>query len=189
MKTIILACLTLAAISCQKTPPVPFDPNRAYIIEYDVQDQVVKTRVVNDTLRLDFYQDINFLVDPDEYANSWALHLIQDFSNSYLKDLHFDMIASAAGYAHDWVPINLNDVHPNQKKVSSAVVNGKEYVKISLKRVFEFYSVLSSNQAALQQENTLLQTSTHKVLYKAFYSFNSQYSLSNDGQFNIVYSR
>ena len=189
MKKALLAALTLVIISCNKNAPIEFDPNRAYTIKYQVADQVVKTRLVNDTLRLDFYQEVNFLVDPNEYRNSWALHLIQDFSNSYMKDLHFDMIASAAGYAHDWVPINLNDVHPNQKTSTNVNVDGKDYVKVTLKRVFEFYSKLGTAQAAAQQQGVLLQTTNHSVLYKAFYSFNSQYSLSNDGRFNIVYTR
>lgn len=188
MKKLILPLLLLTLYSCTKSP-AEFDPNRAYTIKYQADDQIVKTRVINDTLRLDFYQKLNFLVDPDEFGNSWALHLEQHFTNSYLKDLHWDMVASPAGRAHDWVPINLNDVHPAQKTISNVTVDGRKYVQVSLNRVFEFYNVLASNQAAISQQNTLLQTTNHFVIYKSYYSFNSQYSLSNDQNFKLVYTQ
>lgn len=170
MKKIILPVfMLLVYTSCVKpVQEVPLDPNKAYTIKYKNDDQVVKTSVVNDTLRLDFYQKINFLLDPDEFSHSWALDLIQDFSKSYLKDLHFDAVATPAGYAHDWVPVNLNDVAPDQKSISTVTVDGKKYTQVSLSRVFEFYSPLGSHQAAVDQQNRLLQTTTDAVIYKAF---------------------
>jgi hypothetical protein len=189
MKRIILPLFVLAYASCTKPVDVQLDPNKAYTIKYKNDDQVVKTRVSHDTLRLDFYQKVNFLLDPKEYAHSWALDLIQDFSHSYMKDLHFDAVATAGGYAHDWVPINLNDVAPEQKTTSTVSFEGKQYTQVSLTRVFEFYSVLGSNQAAVNYQNALLQTNTDFVIYKAFYSYNNIYSLSNDGNFKIVYTK
>jgi hypothetical protein len=191
MKRIILPLFVLALASCTKPSVNPeIDPNKAYTIKYNTGDQVVKTRVSNDTLHLSFYQKINFLLDPKEYANTWALHLIQDFSKSYLNNLHYDAIAIQPGvYAHDWVPINLNDVAEGQKSTSRTTFEGKEYVQITLNRVFEFYNVMGSSQAALNQQNILLQTSSDIVTYKAFYSYNNVYSLSNDGNFKIVYTK
>jgi len=190
MKRIILPLLILIAYaSCNKPPQdIPFDPNKPYTIKYKTDDQVAKMRVVNDTLRLDFYQKINFLLDPYDHSHTWALHLIQDFSHSYFKDLHFNAIATEAGYAHDWVPVNLNDVAPEQKTISKVTFEGKEYDQVSLTRVFEFYSVLGSHQAAINQQNVLLQTTTDFVIYKAFYSFDNKYSISNDANFKIVYT-
>jgi hypothetical protein len=191
MKKVILPLFAiLACTSCTKTArEIPqIDPNKAYTIKYNTSDQIAKTRVSNDTLRLDLYQNINFLLDPNEYANTWALHLVQDFSKSYLRDLHYDAIAIVPGqYAHDWVPINLNDAAEGQKTITNVIFEGKKYVQISLKRTFEFYSVLGSNQTATEQQNVLLQTSTDSVTYKAFYSYNNVYSLSSDSTFKIVY--
>jgi len=194
MKKIILAftilSIALIDLSCKKARVIPeIDPTRAYTIKYNNEDQIVKTRISNDTLRMDFYQKINFLLDPDEYANTWALYLKQDFTKSYLKDLHYDAIANAAGYAHDWVPVDLNTVAPGQKTISNVTVNGKKYVQVSLTRVFEFYNKMGTNQAAINQQNTLLQTTTDVVVYQAFYAYNNIYSLSNDGTFKIVYTK
>lgn len=189
MKIVILALLIFAFTGCTKpsNQDVPIDPTKAYTIKYDLNDQVVITRVSNDTLHLNFNQKINFLVDPVEYRHTWALHLVQGFTNSYLNNLHFDAIANSSGYAHDWVPINLNDVEPSQKIISDTTVNGIQYLKVTLTRIFEFYSVFSDQQAAINEQNTLLQINTDAVLYSAFYSYNNVNSLSNNITVKIVY--
>jgi hypothetical protein len=191
MKKMILALsiIIIVATACSKTNEnAKVDPNRTYYMKYESGDQTVKMQVSSDTLRLNFYENISLLVDPKDYANSWAIHLIEDFSQSYLNNLHFDAVATAAGYAHDWVPINLNDAAPGQKTANNVTVDGKQYVRVNIARVFEFYSKLGTNQAALAQQNTLLQTANQTVTFKAFYSDGTGYSLSNNGTFKIVYS-
>jgi uncharacterized protein YcfL len=188
MKKMILALSILIVVSCSKSKEQPkLDPNRRYYVKYETPDQSVKMKVSSDTLRLDFYENIALLVDPNDYNNTWAMHLIEDFSQSYLKDLHFDAVATAAGYAHDWVPVNLNDAAPGQRSSTNVTVDGKQYVKVTIARKFEFYNKLGTNQAAVNQQNTLLQTTNHTVTYKTFYSDGSGYSLSNDGTFKITY--
>jgi hypothetical protein len=191
MKKMILPVLAVVIFtSCAKSPneTPPIDPNKSYTIRYNTADQVAKTRVVNDTLRIDLYQKINFLLDPTEATYTWSLDLIQDFSKSYLKDLHFDAVANSAGYAHDWVPIDLNTVAPGQKTISTVTVDGKKYTQVTLNRVFEFYNKMGTHQAALNQQSALLQTNTDVVVYKAFYAYNNIYSLSSDASFKIVYT-
>ena len=185
-----IALFALAFSACTKnSKEVPIDPTKAYTIKYDVQDQVVKTTVDKDTLRLDFNQVVNFLVDPTEYQRSWALHLTQDFSNSYLNGLHFTALANSAGVATDWVPINLNDVHPSQKTTSETTVNGTRYIKVTITRLFKFVSVLSSNQAAIHKQNALIEDKNQSVAYAAFYSYNDVYSLPNNNVSKIVYTK
>ena len=186
---ISLFFLVLAGCSKQESKDVPIDPSNPYTIKFEVADQVVKTSIKEDTLLLDFYQEINFLVDPVEYQRSWALHLAQDFSNSYLKNLHFKALANAAGVATDWVPINLNDVHPSQKTASDTTVDGKQYVKVKLSRLFKFYSPLGTQQAAVDKQNELVLTTSHTVKYDSFYSYNDVYSLPNTKVVKIVYTK
>jgi len=189
MKQMILALSILSIVGCNKpNENAKLDPNKQYYMKYETGDQLVKMRVSTDTLRLDLYENIAVLVDPKDFANSWAMHLIEDFSKSYLKDLHFDALATAQGYAHDWIPINLNDAAPGQKTSKNVTVDGKQYVQVSIARKFEFYNKLASHQAALDQQNTLLNTTNHTVTYKTFYSDGGGYSISNDGTFKIVYS-
>src|SRR5215203_996928 len=189
MKQMILALSILSIVGCTKpNEQSKFDPNKQYFMKYQSGDQAVKMRVSNDTLRLDFYENVVVLVDPKDYANSWAMHLQENFANSYLKDLEFNALASAAGYAHNWVPVNLNDAAPGQKTPTNVTVDGKQYVQVTIARKFEFYNKLASNQAAVAQQSTLLQTTNHTVAFKAYYSDGAGYSISNDGTFKIVYS-
>ena len=190
MKRIILALSILSITGCVKQNVAPkIDPNKAYTMKYNLtSDQIAKTSVNNDTLRLDFNEKIILLVDPKEYANTWALDLIEDFSKSYLNGLHFDALASAAGYAHDWVPINLNDAAPGQKTSTNVTVEGQNYVQVTISRVFGFYNKLGSHQAAINQQNALVQTTSDVVTYKTFYSYDNVYSLSNNGTFKIIYT-
>ena len=187
-KTILPLLIIVIAIGCSKSNVKPkLDPNKKYFMKYETPDQIVKMKVSNDTLWLNFHENIFVLVDPADYSNRWAMHQIEDFTQSYMNGLHFNAQASPAGYAHDWIPVNLNDAAPGQKTSTNVTVDGKQYVKVSIARVFEFYNKLSSNQAAISQENTLLQTTNQTVSYKAFYSDGSGYSLSNDGTFKLVY--
>ena len=190
MKTLSIALLALIVFSCGKpqVAETKLDPNKKYYMEYQTSDQLATMTVSNDTLRINFQQNLVFLVDPNDYTNSWAIHLVQDFSQSYLGDLHYTALASAAGYSYDWVPINLNDAYPGQKTATNVTVNGKNYVKITVSRVFEFFNKMGTAQAAVNQQNTLLKTSNNTVTYKAFYSDGTGYSISNDGTFKIVYS-
>ena len=179
----------LAGCTKQNEADVPIDPNNPYTIKFEVADQIAKTTVDKDTLRLDFYQLVHFLVDPIEYKRTWALHLAQDFSNSYLNNLHYKALANASGVATDWVPINLNDVHPSQKTATDTTIDGKKYVKVTLSRLFKFYSPLGNQQAAIDKQTTLVQTTNHTVKYDSFYSYNDVYSLPNTKVVKITYTK
>ena len=186
----ILFAVPFAFTNCRRNKnDVQFDPNKAYTVKYQADAQIVKTAVTNDTLRLDFYQKVGLLVDPYDYSHTWSLCLIQDFSNSYLKDLHFDTPsnATASGYVHDWIPVNLNDVAPDQKTITNTTIDGKQYVLVTITRLFKFYSPLGSHDEAVAKQNQLLQTKGDNVAYKAFYSFNNIYSVSNNTNVNLLY--
>lgn len=189
MKKLIPALLVIALVGCSKSKQEPvFEPNRAYAMKYQPDDQIVKTKVSGDTLRLDLYENVNLLVDPNDYSGSWALIIEENFTKSYLKGLHFKALATPSGYANDWVPANTNDAAPGQKTVSTVTVEGKKYVKVSIQRVFEFYNVLGA-QAAVNQQNVLLGTTTDNIGYKTYYMYSGGYSLSNDANLKVVYTK
>jgi hypothetical protein len=189
MKQLIPTLFVFALFGCSKSNQEPvFQPNRAYAMKYQTDPQIVKTRANGDTLHMDFYENVNLLVDPSEYSGSWALIIEENFNSSYLNGLEFWAQATPTVYAHDWVPSNTNDVAPGQKTVSNVTVDGKKYVKVTIARVFEFYKILSSPQAAVNQQNVLLQTTTDKVSYKTYYMSNGGFSLSNDATLNLTYT-
>jgi len=187
--TLAIAVLTLASCTKNSTGDEPLDPNKAYTIRFDVADQIAKTRIKGDTLRIDFTQKINFLVDPNEYRRRWALHLTHDFSKSSLNNMRFSALANASGYANDWLPINLNDVHPSQITNEDVTVNGQRMVKVTLTRLIEYYNVFANPQAAAEKQNSLVQSNSETVAYTSFYSYGNVYSLPNTTTAKITYTR
>lgn len=193
MKTkIIFSILILALVGCTKQSgnvTVPIDPTKQYTIKYDLNDQIVKTSVTKDTLNLSFFQKINFLVDPNEFSRSWALHVKQDFSKSYLSNLHYFAFAQSNVYAYDWIAESFNDMHPTQKSVSDTVVNGTKYKKVTLQRTFLFFNVLPNAEAAIDAQNVLSQTKNDSVTFSSFYYFNDVFSLPNVKTVKLTYER
>jgi hypothetical protein len=190
-QALVLSLLVLSFASCKKsgndTPPI--DPNKQYTIIYDVADQTVKTSVVNDTINLDFQEKINFLVDPTEYTYSWAQFLEEDFTKSYLNNLHFALLSDENVMAVDFVSRNLNNVHPSQKSAVETTVNGKKYVKVQLARTFKFRNILASNQEAINKQNQLLQTTTDSVKFSSFYYYNGVFSAANLKTVRLFYTK
>lgn len=193
MKRILSSTLVMLALaSCSKSGDVaqkPIDPNKKYSVGFDIANQQVKTSVVNDTLHLDFYQQVSFLLDPSEYSTTWAIGAVQDFSKSYLNNLHFTCLAEYGNYAYDWATINLNDVNPSQKTTKDTTVNGKKYEKVTLARTFYFFNPLGSSQAALDKQNALLQTKTDSVSYQVFYLYDGVTSIPSSVTANVSYSK
>ena len=194
MKKFLACVFVLALASCTKksgdvSPNTPLDPNKKYVINFDVNNQVVKTSVVSDTLHLDFYQRMSYLLDPSEYNTTWAIGAEQDFSKSNLKGLHFTCLAEYGNYTYDWATENLNNAHPSQKSTTDTTVNGKKYVKVTLARTFYFSNPLGSNQAAIDKENALLQVKTDSVTYTGFYLYGNVTSLPSTVTASISYSK
>lgn len=185
-----LTLLVLAFTSCRKSDvQEPLDPNKQYTIKFDLTDQIAQTRVGNDTLYLDFTQKINLLTDPSEYGHSWALYLSQDFSKSFLNNLHYSALAKSNIWANDWVTLNLNELHPTQISATNVTVDNRKYVRVTITRLFKFYSVLANQQAAIDKQNALIQTNTETVTYSSYYSYNDVFSLPNVNTSKIVYTR
>lgn len=185
-----LVIMTLA--SCTKSADVaqkPLDPNKKYSVSFDITNQQVKTSVVSDTLYLDFYQQVSFLLDPNDYNNTWALGAVQDFSKSYLNGLHYTCLAEKGNYAYDWATINLNNVNPSQKTVAETTINGKKYEKVTLARTFYFFNPMGTNQAAIDKQNALLQNKTDSVSYSVFYMYDSITSIPSNTTTAISYSK
>jgi hypothetical protein len=181
----------LILAGCKKsdnTPPI--DPNQKYTINYEINDQIVKTSVSHDTLFLNMYEKMNFLVDPTEYAYSWALHLKEDFANSYLNNLHFTCLSDENVYAYDFRTENLNNLHPSQKSVSDANVNGRNYKRVKLERTIQFFSVFPNNPTAVAaKQNELVATTNQTVSFSAFYVYNDVSSSPNVTTAKLVYTK
>lgn len=187
--------VVLALVSCSKksstdeTSP-PIDPGKKYTINYDLSNQIVKTSVNNNTLNLDYYEQVNFIVDPSEYGRLWALILTEDFSKTNLNGLHFSALNEEGTYATDWVSQNLNNVHSSQKTTIDTTINGKTYKKIKVSRVFKYISSFANQQAAIDKQNDLIANAKNdSVGFSTSYYYSGVYSLPNTGSAKIVYTK
>lgn len=194
MKRFLTFALLITIISsCSKstadntTPPI--DPSKTYSIDFDLNNQIVMTSVTNNTLNLDYYEQVDFIVDPVEYGRLWALILVEDFSKSNLKDLHFSALSNENVYATDWVSQNLNNVHPSQKTVIDTTIGGKGYKKIKIARLFKFISPFSTQQDAINKQNSLLQTTQDSVTFSSSYYYSGVYSKPKTAGAKLIYKK
>ena len=91
--------------------------------------------------------------------------------------------------AVDFVSRNLNNVHSSQKSAVDTTVDGKKYVKVKLARTFKFRNTLASNQAALDKQNALLQTTTDSVKLSSFYYYSGVFSAPNVKNVRLLYTK
>lgn len=174
--------------SAQKTDPT-IDPTKTYKMDFDVTNQIVKTSVEHNTLHLDWYENVNFIVDPKEYGGLWAVFVKEDFSKTNLSGLHYTALNEYGSYATDWVSQNLNNVHPTQKSIVDTTINGTTYTKIKLTRALNFTSKFSSAQAAIDKQNALLQVKNDSISFSCFFYYKGVYSLGNGVTTGVNYTK
>lgn len=194
MKQFIASTLVILLLAgCTKnagdnTPPI--DPSKQYSISFEVNDQTVKTSVTHDTLHLDLYEKLSFIVDPTEYAYSWALHLQENLAQSFLNNLNYTCLTDQSVWAYNFRTENLNNVHPSQKSVSDVTINGKKYKKVLLQRTIQFFSVFTNNPAgATAKQNELVANTSQTVTFSSFYVYNDVSSAPNTTTAKLVYTK
>jgi len=191
----IFVCATLFTIlvSCGKnkgdnsTPPI--DPSKSYAITLEIPDQVVRTKVENNILKMDHYEKVHILVDPAEYSRSWALSLEEDYSGTSLHNVDYTCMNEYGTYAFNWKAGNLNNVHTSQKSVMDTTVNGTRYKKVKVERIIHFSKEYASQQAATDRQNQLIQTVGEKAKFKSFYTYTGVNSMPIVNNGTLVYVR
>ena len=207
MKKLILPAILMFMVfaGCiKKTDVTPIDPvvtateakdstktisndNLIHTIVFNMGLQVVKTSVTNQTLTLQFNENVNMYVTADGLNQSYAVHLLENFQQSQLAGLHFTTVNEYGITTTDWVDDNLNNVI--LKTVSDTLVNNVPLKKINVNRPFTFTKVFDSNQSAINQQNTLLTKYNDKVTYKAFCYYNKKTFVADSVSVNMVYVR
>jgi hypothetical protein len=187
---LIALTLSLILASCNKnndepTPATstPVADTGEYHIRFDLSNQDVTLRTSKDTLQMVYKEDVVLLLSQANYTNSWAVHLIENFSQSQLKTFHYSTVND--GYTViDWVDDNLNDL--STKIVSDTTVENKKMVKIEVKRDFIFTNVYSNAQDAVNEEIQLLNTTTDQLVFSSYVFFVQTYP-AYSGSASVVY--
>ena len=186
------AALSILIASCQKgadtgTPQI--DPTKSYSINVEASEQIVKTSVENNRLKLDHNEKIDIYVDPVEFSRLWAVALEENWEGTYLNGLDFTCMNEFGTQAFNWRAGNLNNVHSSQKTVTVVTVDGKRMKKISVNRTFHFYKDFPNQQAAIDKQNALLQTTNEAGKFRGYFTYNGVNSLPKQANGTLKYTR
>jgi hypothetical protein len=174
---IIPVLLFLSVCSCRKSviKPVTRIDTDAVIhqIKFDAPYQFASTKIVGDTLKIIFYENINLLIPKNGFNLSYALHLKEDFSSSSLINFNFTTIDSYGDVTYDWVDDNLNNV--KEKAIKDTVVNGTTMTHIIVQRPFTFSKAFATSALASKTEDSLLVLKTDKIIFSSYVYFGKTY--------------
>jgi hypothetical protein len=135
--------------------------------------QTVATTVNNNILNLLYTENINVLLTARGYDQSFAVHLVGDFSESALNAFDYTLTTKSGNTTYDWADDNLNDV--DQKTVSDTTINGEEMVKINVVRYFKFSKQYATIQAAQQEQIILSNTNGDIINFSSYVFFGQNY--------------
>jgi hypothetical protein len=183
---VTIANPVVTATTAKDTSTISTD-NLIHTIVFNMGLQVVKTSVTNQTLTLQFNENVNMYITADGLGQSYSIHLFENFQQSQLAGLDFTTVNQSGVPTLDWVDDNLNNVI--LKTVSDTLVNNVPIKKINVSRPFTFTKTFDSNQSAINQQNTLLNQYNDKVSYKAYCYFNQKTYVADSVSVNMVYVR
>ena len=179
-----LSVLILALASCHKRQEDNIKPlvsvasfdTAAYHLNYSVNSQIVKLSVTNDTLKLVYNEDVKIIADSANYKNSYAIHVVEDFSKSQLKNYNYNTTTKGIT-VYDWVEDNLNNV--DLTAVTDTVINHKTYAKIELKRNFIFFKPFNNAADATAEQKRLLAVKTDLMSFSSYFFYLKDYPATN----------
>lgn len=196
MKNILIGVLILSAFaSCKKANLAPLNPTSStggtstqpstnYAISFVTPDQVVATNVKNDTLVMVYHENVSLVLNPEEYASSWAVHLIETFDGTTLSGVDYTTVNPQGIAVHNVVDNNMNNVI--LKSVSDTTVNGAAKKVMRVFRNFTFSKVYDSNAAAISEQNKLVGTK-EQMSFSAYYYADAPTIISTNS--TIVYTK
>jgi len=189
IKYIIPVLLLFSVLSCRKSegikPVTPIDTDLViHQIKFSAPYQYASTKVVGDTLKVIYYENVNLYIPSNGFNLSYALHLKEDFSSSVLVSYNFTTVDAYGDVTYDWVDDNLNNV--TAKTVKDTVINGASVTHITVQRPFTFFKAFNSTQIATNTQDSLLTLKTNKIVFSSYVYFGKTYPATSDTT-NVYY--
>ncbi|WP_413666233.1 hypothetical protein ACEN9X_16805 [Mucilaginibacter sp. Mucisp86] len=141
-------------------------------VKLDIADQVVLTKVSNDSLYLNYTETANLILNADDYQKSSAVHFKEDFSKSNLANFNFTSVNKDNQTATNYLDDNLNNVAI--KSASTTTINGKQYTKLVLERVVTFSKAYKQHDLAVEAQNDILKQTKDVIGFAAYYYTNGK---------------
>lgn len=196
MKTLLyiatITVLTLA--SCKKyysAPSVTAD-NRQTIstlvlatngISFNLKDQVVKTKLSNNTLTLTYYEDMALVLRSDSLQKAWSVIFKEDFSTTELNKFNYYAINKDGSTSTNYRESNLNNLAITKK---DTLVSNVPMTRVSFTRTLIFTKAYTSATEALN-EYTFLLSAKETIAFSVFYVFNGYNSSLYSDKSNLTY--
>ena len=146
--------------------------------------QFATTSVANDTLTVLYYENVSLLIPTAGYQQSFAIHLVEDFTNTSLKNTNYTTIDAYGDLTYDYVDDNLNDV--SAKAIKDTMVNNVAMKKILVQRPFYFKKGYASLQAATAGQDSIDAVTTDNMAFHSFVYFTTTYPATTAGA-NLFY--
>jgi hypothetical protein len=139
--------------------------------------QYVATSVNADTLQMIYYENVNLYIPTTGYTYSYALHLIEDFSATLLKNVNYTTIDQSGDVTYDYVDDNLNDV--SAKSVKDTTIAGIPSKNIVVQRPFIFKKPYPSAQLALAAQDSVDAVTNNVMNFHSYVYFTKTYPASS----------
>lgn len=156
-----------------------------YAVNFLLKGQIVKTVVSSDTLKLTYIENIKLLLNPADYHGSWALHLAPDFSKAAVAKFDYTTVTKENNVTLNWIDDNLNNI--TTKTVSDTVVGDAKMVNVKVCSQFNFTKKYSSHAAAVNEQSSLLRTTTDMMVFSSYYLMPTGRTSAYTGTDKITY--
>jgi len=146
--------------------------------------QYVLTSVVGDTLEMIYYENVKLSISNAGFTYSYAIHLIEDFSNTSLYNVNYITYDEAGDINYDYVDDNLNDV--SAKSVKDTTIAGVASKLITVQRPFIFKKPYATNQAATMGQDSIDAVTNQNMNFHSYVYFEKTYPATSQGT-NLYY--
>jgi len=156
-------------------------------IKLDIADQIVTTKVSDNTLYLNYTETVNLTLNTDDYQKSSAVHFKEDFSKSVLVNFNFTWVNKDNQVATNYIDDNLNNVVI--KSASTSTVNGKQLTKLVLERVIVFSKAYKHQDLAIEAQNDILKQTNDVIGFSSYYYMNGKNTDATSTTAKVVYNK
>ncbi|WP_121812697.1 hypothetical protein [Mucilaginibacter kameinonensis] len=156
-------------------------------VKLDITDQIVTTKVSDNTLYLNYTETVNLILNADDYQKSSAVHFKEDFSKSGLANFDFTTVNKDNQVATNYLDDNLNNVVI--KSASTSTVNGKQLTKLVLERAIKFSKAYKQQDLAIEAQNDILKQTTDVISFSSYYYMNGKNTDPTSATAKVVYNK
>ena len=187
---IIIAIFFFAFSSCGKKGVSPSTGSKVdtdaiiHSVALMAPPQYVLTSVVGDTLEMIYYENVKLSISEAGFTYSYAIHLIEDFTNTSLYKVNYFTYDQVGDINYDYVDDNLNDV--SAKSIKDTTIAGVASKVITVQRPFIFKKPYATNQAALMGQDSIDAVTNQNMNFHSYVYFEKTYPATSQGT-NLYY--